>query len=238
MKIYVLVPCFNEINTIDIIIKKLINTNKKLKIILIDDGSNDGTKEFIKKNIKKKIFKFIDLKKNHGKGYAINRAKKFIEKNSFVIIQDADLEYNVNDLIKICDFYKKNQNYKIIYGSRFLKKNFMKIYHSFNKDIIRIFANIFLTFFSNLFNGQNLSDAHTCYKGFDSNIFKKIILYENGFSFCPEVNTKISLINVKIKEIPIRYFSRTKEMGKKIRFTDAFLAIKAIIKYRFFNYKS
>ena len=235
MKIYVLVPCFNEINTINIIIKKLISSKRKLKIILIDDGSNDGTKELIKKKIKKKIFKFIDLKKNYGKGYAINRAKKFIEKNSFVIIQDADLEYNVNDLIKIFDFYKKNQNYKVIYGSRFLKKNFVEIYSSFNKDFIRILGNILLTFFSNLLNGQNLSDAHTCYKGFDSNTFKKIILYENGFSFCPEINTKISLINIKIKEIPIRYFSRTKDMGKKIRFTDAFLAIKAIIKYRFFN---
>ena len=75
MKIYVLIPCFNEINTINIIIKKLISSKRKLKIILIDDGSNDGTKELIKKKIKKKIFKFIDLKKNYGKGYAINRAK-------------------------------------------------------------------------------------------------------------------------------------------------------------------
>ncbi len=234
MKLYVLVPCYNEINTINIIIKKLININRKLKIILIDDGSTDGTKEFIKKNLKKKIFKFISLKKNHGKGYAINKAKKFLQKDSFVIIQDADLEYHVDDLIKIYDFYKKNKNYKVIYGSRFLKKNYKKIYSSFNKDVIRIFGNIFLTFFSNLLNRQDLTDAHTCYKGFDSNIFKKIILCENGFSFCPEINTKVSLLNIKIKEIPIRYFSRTKEMGKKIRFTDAFSAIMSIIKYRFF----
>ena len=233
MKLYVLVPCYNEINTIDIIIKKLININRKLRIILIDDGSTDGTKEFIKKNLKKKVFRFINLKKNHGKGYAINKAKKYIQKDSFVIIQDADLEYNVDDLIKIYDFYKKN-NYKVIYGSRLLKKNYKKIYASFNKDIFRIFGNISLTFFSNLLNRQNLTDAHTCYKGFESNIFKKIILCENGFSFCPEINTKISLLNIKIKEIPIRYFSRTKEMGKKIRFTDAFSAIKSVIKYRFF----
>ena len=137
-------------------------------------------------------------------------------------------------MIKIYDFYKKNKNYKVIYGSRLLKKNYKKIYSSFNKDVIRILGNIFLTFFSNLLNRQDLTDAHTCYKGFDSNIFKKIILCENGFSFCPEINTKISLLNIKIKEIPIRYFSRTKEMGKKIRFSDAFSAIKSIIKYRFF----
>ena len=156
MKLYVLVPCYNEINTINIIIKKLININRKLKIILIDDGSTDGTKEFIKKNLKKKIFKFISLKKNHGKGYAINKAKKFLQKDSFVIIQDADLEYHVDDLIKIYDFYKKNKNYKVIYGSRLLKKNYKKIYSSFNKDVIRILGNIFLTFFQTYLIGKIL----------------------------------------------------------------------------------
>ena len=234
MKLYVLVPCFNEIKTINKIIQKLIKLKKNIKIILIDDGSTDGTKEFIQKNIKKKIYKFIDLKKNYGKGYAINRAKKFVKSDSLVIIQDADLEYNVKDLIKIFNFLRKNKNIKVVYGSRFLRKNFNKIYFSFNKDIIRIIGNKTLTSFSNFFNNQNLTDAHTCYKAFDSNIFKKINLYENGFSFCPEVNTKISLLDIKIKEIPINYFSRTKEMGKKITFFDAFYAIKVILKYRFF----
>ncbi len=234
MKLYVLVPCFNEIKTINKIIKKLTNLKKNIRIILIDDGSTDGTKEFILKNIKKKIYKFIDLKKNHGKGYAINKAKKYIKKNSFVIIQDADLEYDVKDLIRIFNLFKKNKNDKIIYGSRFLNKNFDEIYNSFNKDILRIIGNKFLTAFSNFFNKQNLTDAHTCYKAFDSNIFKKIRLIENGFSFCPEINTKISLLNIEVKEIPVKYFSRTKEMGKKITFFDAFYAIKAIIKHRFF----
>ena len=235
MKLYVLVPCFNEIKTINKIIQKLLKIKKNIKIILIDDGSTDGTKDFIHKNIKKKIFKFIDLKKNRGKGFAINRAKKFIKKNNFVIIQDADLEYNVRDLIKIFKYLKKHRNKKVVYGSRFLNKEFSEIYHSFNKDLIRIIGNKFLTIFSNFFNKQNLTDAHTCYKAFDSNIFKKIPLTENGFSFCPEINTKISLLNIEIKEIPIKYFSRTKAMGKKISFMDAFYAIKAIIKYRFYQ---
>lgn len=234
MKLYVLVPCFNEIKTINKIIKKLIKLKKNIRIILIDDGSTDGTKEFIHKKIKKKIYKFIDLKRNHGKGYAINKAKKYVKNNSFVIIQDADLEYDVKDLMKIFNFFKKNKNNKVIYGSRFINKDFNEIYSNFNNEIIRIIGNKFLTAFSNFLNGQNLTDAHTCYKAFDSNIFKKIKLFENGFSFCPEINTKISLQGIKIKEIPIRYFSRTKEMGKKITFLDAFYAIKAIIKYRFF----
>ena len=234
MNLYVVVPCFNEIKTINKIIENLKKIKKNLKIILIDDGSTDGTKELINKKIKKKIFKFIDLKKNHGKGYAINKAKKYIKNNSLVIIQDADLEYDVKDLVKILDYLKKNKKNKVIYGSRFLKKGFKEIYYSFNKDIVRIIGNKFLTIFSNFINNQNLTDAHTCYKAFESNLFKKIPLSENGFSFCPEINTKISLLKVKIKEIPIKYFSRTKKMGKKISSLDAFFAIKAIIKHRIF----
>ena len=234
MKLYILVPCFNEIKTINKIINNLVKIKEDIRIILIDDGSNDGTKELIYKNIRKKIYRFIDLKKNSGKGHAIKKAKKFIKKDSFVIIQDADLEYNVKDLIRIFQYYTKNKDKKVIYGSRFLDKDIKKIYVSFNRDIIRIIGNKFLTYFSNIFNNQKLTDAHTCYKGFSSDIFKKIELFENGFSFCPEINTKISNLNLNITELPINYFSRTKEMGKKITFFDAFYAIKAILKYRFF----
>ena len=234
MKLYVLVPCFNEFRTIKKIITRIAKLKYNIKIIIIDDGSTDGTKEIIEKNLRSKIYKFINIKKNNGKGYAINKAKKYIKSDSFVIIQDADLEYNPRDFIKIFKYYKKNQKTKVIYGSRFLKKNFKNIYKSFGKSIIRIIGNYFLTSFSNLINNQKLTDSHTCYKGFDSNLFKKINLKEKGFSFCPEINTKISLLNLNIKELPIKYKSRTKEMGKKIGFIDAFSAIKSIIIYRFF----
>ncbi len=234
MKLYVLVPCFNEFRTIKKIINRIVKLKYNTKVIVIDDGSTDGTKEIIKKSLKTKIYKYINLKKNNGKGYAINRAKKYIKKNSFVIIQDADLEYDPKDFIKLFNFYKKNQNIKIIYGSRFLNKNFKNIYESFGKSLVRIIGNYFLTSFSNFINNQKLTDSHTCYKGFDSNIFKKINLKEKGFSFCPEINTKISLLKLDIKELPIKYKSRTKEMGKKIGFMDAFYAIKSIIFYRFF----
>ena len=101
MKLYVLVPCFNEIKTINKIINNLVKIKKDIRIILIDDGSNDGTKELIYKNIKKKIYRFIDLKKNSGKGHAIKKAKKFIKKDSFVIIQDADLEYDPSEYTRL-----------------------------------------------------------------------------------------------------------------------------------------
>ena len=101
--------------------------------------------------------------------------------------------------------------------------------------MIRIFGNKLLTNLSNLINKQQLTDAHTCYKTFNSNIFKNINLKEKGFSFCPEVNTKISNKNLIIKEVPIKYFSRTKQMGKKISYIDAFYAIKSIIVYKYFD---
>ena len=124
MNIYVVVPCFNEIRTIKKLIESLININLKLKIILIDDGSTDGTKQLISKYLQKKIYKFINLKQNNGKGYAINCSKKYIKKNSYVIIKDADLEYDPNDYYKLYNFFLKNKNINIVYGSRFLNKKF------------------------------------------------------------------------------------------------------------------
>ena len=235
MNIYIVVPCFNEIRTIKKIIQSLKKIKLNLKIILIDDGSNDGSKKVISKYLKKRIYKYIDLKKNHGKGYAINCSKKYIKKNSFVIIQDADLEYDPEDFYKLYNAFIKNKKTKIIYGSRFLDKKFSTLYNSFGKNLIRILGNKLLTYISNLINGQRLTDAHTCYKTFDSNIFKKIKLRERGFSFCPEINTKLSNLNISIKEIPIKYLSRSKKMGKKISFIDAFYAIKAIVLYKFIN---
>ena len=235
MKIYVVVPCFNEIRTIKKIIQSLKKINLNLKIILIDDGSTDGTKKVISASIKNKIYKYINLKKNHGKGYAINCSKKYIKNNAYVIIQDADLEYDPNDFYKLYNEFNKNKNSKVIYGSRFLNKKFTEIYFSFGKSIIRILGNKILTIFSNVINNQNLTDAHTCYKTFDSNIFKRIKLQEKGFSFCPEINTKVSNMKIDIKELPIKYISRSKEMGKKISFVDAFYAIKAILTYKYFN---
>ena len=235
MKIYVVVPCFNEIRTIKKIIQSLKKINLNLKIILIDDGSTDGTKNVISTSIKNKIYKYINLKKNHGKGYAINCSKKYIKNNAYVIIQDADLEYDPNDFYKLYNEFNKNKNSKVIYGSRFLNKKFTEIYFSFGKSIIRILGNKILTIFSNVINNQNLTDAHTCYKTFDSNIFKRIKLQEKGFSFCPEINTKVSNMKIDIKELPIKYISRSKEMGKKISFVDAFYAIRAILTYKYFN---
>ena len=228
-KITIICPVYNEKNNINEILKRVKkNIKYKKQIIVIDDYSSDGTRKIIKKI--KNIDKIIFHNKNLGKGAAIKSATPFIEGN-IVAIQDGDLEYDpvdLNKLIKI--MISKNLN--VVYGSRVLKKG------RYNRNEFlsnfRIFGNHALTLISNLINKQNLTDAHTCYKVFKSDIFLKLNLQENDFSFCPEVNTKISLINQKIKEVPITYKGRSVKEGKKIRFYDAVLALMTILKYKYF----
>jgi len=228
-KLSVIIPVYNEKNTIE----KLLNKIHKLRdikkeIIVVNDASYDGSVNILKKN-KNKITKLIHHKKNLGKGAAIKSAQKFV-KGNVVIIQDADLEYDPADYYKLIHFI--NQGYKVVYGSRVLGKNryLLKNFSS----ITRIFFNHILTIISNLLNNQKLTDAHTCYKMFDSNFFLKIRLEENDFSFCPEITTKIGLMKITIKEVPIKYNGRNYNEGKKIRLIDGIKAVITLFKYRFF----
>ncbi len=225
----IIVPVFNETKTIVKILKKISNIKIKKQIIVVDDGSTDGTKKKIlsQKNLVNKV---IFHKSNLGKGAAIRSAQKFI-KGKFVIIQDADLEYDPKDFKKLLIPLKKNYS-KIVYGSRVLGKKRYKL-NNFT-SLSRIFFNHILTILSNILNSQSLTDAHTCYKVFDSKIFKSINLKENRFGFCPEVTTKISKLNYKIKEVPISYNGREYSDGKKIGIFDGFDAIKCLIKYKYF----
>ncbi len=229
-KVTIIIPVFNEKKYINKIIHKLnININFKKQIIVVDDYSNDGTRKIIKKN--KNISKVILHKKNMGKGAAIKSAIPHITGN-IVAIQDADLEYDPRDLNKLIKTMLLN-NIKVIYGSRVLKK---KRYNNNSfLSIYRVFGNHVLTLISNFINSQKLTDAHTCYKIFRKDIFLKLNLKENDFAFCPEVNTKISLMNEKIKEFPISYKGRTIKEGKKIKFSDAIRALITILKYKYFN---
>ena len=211
---------------------KVLQTKIEKQIIVVDDCSNDGSKEEILDHFKDKIDKFIVHDQNMGKGAAIKSAKKYID-GEYVIIQDADLEYDPNQYQAFMIEVKKRK-IDALYGSRVLKKEKFKRVQNFSHKI-RIWGNIFLTFLSNKINKQNLTDAHTCYKLVKSDIFKSINFYENGFSFCPELNTKLSNLGVKIDEIPINYEGRTYDEGKKITAMDGFRAIKALIKYKYFS---
>ena len=224
----IIVPAYNEKKSISKIIDQI---NEKIiytkQIIVIDDFSNDGTRDVIQNlsNIDEIVFH----QRNMGKGAAIKSAIPFV-KGNIVAIQDADLEYDPEDLNKLAKEIL-DQKTNVAYGSRVLNK---KRYGNNNFiSNFRIFGNHVLTILSNLLNGQQLTDAHTCYKVFKREIFLKLNLKENDFAFCPEVNTKISLLNEKILELPISYKGRNVQEGKKIRFKDALKALLTIIKYKY-----
>ena len=194
MKLSVIIPCYNEKKTIKKIIDKIFLQKINLEIILVDDGSDDGTVNVIKNYKKDSRIKKVFHLKNKGKGAAIKSASKFIS-GDIVLIQDADLEYNPKDYKKILDKFKEDKNVKAVYGSRALNKNNYQGKMTLMR-LIRIIGNKMLTLFSNSINSQNLTDAHTCYKSFRVNAFQKIILEEDDFSFCAEVNAKLSRMNI------------------------------------------
>jgi len=232
MKVSIIIPVYNEEKTILKIINKILqlkNINKEL--IIVNDGSTDNTKKLLRKFSNERI-RIINHSKNSGKGAAIRTAQKHVT-GTHVIIQDADLEYEPSDYKNLLKPFKKKY-ISVVYGSRVLKKKRyrLKSFSSFE----RIFYNHVLTIMSNIINDQRLTDAHTCYKVFKSDIFKSIRLEENGFAFCPEITTKISNLNINIHEVPISYHGRDYSEGKKITYFDGIKAVYALFNYKFIKY--
>lgn len=231
MNLSVIIPVYNEVKTINQIINKVLNVNIHYKeIIIVDDFSEDGTKNELVKFKKNSLLRIIYHSKNKGKGACLISAIPFIT-SDYVIIQDADLEYDPKDFLKFMNLVKSNQDIKVIYGSRVLKRKKEKRNSVVN---LRIFANYVLTTISNLLNNQKLTDAHTCYKFMQSKIIKDLNLSHYDFSICPEITTKLSRLNYEIIELPVSYFGRTYSEGKKIRFKDAIIAFLTLVKFRFF----
>jgi len=232
MKLSIIVPCYNEKNTINKIIDKILNENKiKKQIILVDDFSTDGSRKIIKNFIKKKVDKVIFHNKNIGKGGCIKSALPYA-KGDVIIIQDADLEYSPKDYKILLKAYNSGKS-NVIYGSRVLGKSRYQLKNF--SSIYRIFFNHLLTLITNTVCRQNLTDAHTCYKLFSKRILKNIKLEENDFSFCPEITVKLSNLGIKIYEVPISYNGRDHAQGKKIRFIDGIKALFVILRYRLFR---
>ena len=229
-KLSIIIPCYNEKNTIEIILKKIIQNLNKYKflnyeILIVDDYSTDGTIQILKQldNDNKIFIHFHN--KNLGKGAAIRTALKHLT-GEVVIIQDADLEYDPSDYNKLLDpFFEANAD--VVYGSRFLGGGKYSRVHFFWHYL----ANKILTFICNLFTNLNLTDMETGYKVFKSSALKSISLKEETFSFEPEVTIKLSKKKFKFFEVPITYNGRSYDEGKKIGLKDAFIALKTIIFY-------
>jgi len=229
MKLSIIIPVYNESRTVLQILDKIeAQTNINKQIIIVDDCSTDNSLEKIKSYSFKSEFLIISHNKNCGKGACIKSAKTKVN-GDLVLIQDADLEYDPKDYKNLI-YPILNNNFSVVYGSRVLEKN--RYFKSNFTSILRVFLNHMLTIFSNIVNNQNLTDAHTCYKLFKIEIFNNLNLIEDGFSFCPEVTTKIGNKSIQIKEVPINYYGRDYKDGKKIKFIDGIKAIIAIIKYK------
>ena len=233
-KLSIIIPCFNEKKTIEDILRKVKQSLKNYKfsnfeIIIVDDSSNDGTKDVLKKLLHEEKIQIYFHENNFGKGAAIHTALKYIT-GDITIIQDADLEYDPFDYNKLLvPFFETNAD--IVYGSRFLGGGKYVRIHFFWHYL----ANKILTFMCNLFINLNLTDMETGYKVFKTSSLKSIYLKEKSFAFEPEVTIKLAKKNYKFFEVPITYNGRSYEEGKKIGLKDAFIALKTIILYSFKN---
>ena len=223
------IPCYNEHETIEQIVDKVIDEkNYNKEIIIIDDFSTDGTREILKNKIKHKVDKIILNEKNYGKGYSVRKGINNAEGN-VILIQDADLEYDPSDYKKLISPIEKNEA-DVVYGSRFIgsdEKRVLFYWHSL--------GNFFLTTLSNMFSNINLTDMENCYKVFRAEVLKNINLKENRFGFEPEITAKIAKKKLRIFEVGVKYYGRTYDQGKKIGWKDGISAIRCILLYNLFS---
>jgi len=226
LKLSIIVPCYNEEETIKSLLQKLFNTNFPIdrEIIVIDDGSKINHKEIVYDEIASKKITFIRLPKNQGKGVAIRVGMKYANGDIF-IIQDADLEYNPSDIPKLIEPILNNE-VKVVYGSRFFTKpERMSRFHYIGNRI--------LTKLTNLIYDVKLTDMETGYKAFSRKIIKNLKLTAREFEFEPEITSQIILNGYEIKELPIKYHVR--EFGyAKINILDGIEGALILLKYRYF----
>ena len=229
MKVSIVIPCFNEQNTIAEIINRIDGLeNLEKEIIVIDDCSTDRTNEILNNDLKEKIKFLITNQKNSGKGFSIRQG---IQKatGDVILIKDADLEYDPNDYEKLLNPIRIGKA-DVVYGSRFTGEGERRVLYFWHT-----IGNKILTLFSNMFSNLNLTDMEVGYKVFKSNILKDINLEEDRFGFEPEVTAKISKKDIKIYEVGVNYYGRKYSEGKKITWKDGFSAIRCIIKYNLKN---
>ncbi len=220
----IVIPCYNERENIITIVEKILETPVlKKEIIVVDDMSTDGTRETLEQKIKPLVSKIVYHKQNGGKGAALKTGFAHAT-GDIVIIQDADLEYDPMEYELVTAPILKGEA-DVVYGSRFLASK-AKGY------VTNRMANKFLTRLSNLFTHLKLTDMETCYKAFKREIIQSVDIEEKRFGFEPEITAKIARMNIRIKEVPISYYPRTMEEGKKIGFKDGLRAIYCIWKYR------
>jgi glycosyltransferase involved in cell wall biosynthesis len=227
MKLSVIIPVYNEKDTLREIINSVKNVAIDKEIILIDDFSTDGSRDILPGIVDESTRVYFH-DRNMGKGAALRTGFAHAT-GDIVIIQDADLEYDPHQYPKLIQPILDGKA-DVVYGSRFVTGDYRRVLFFWH-----MLGNRFLTLLSNVLTNLNLSDMETCYKVFRREVLEKINIEENRFGFEPEITAKIAKLNVRIYEVGISYSGRTYHEGKKIGWKDGLSAIRCILKYNLFR---
>jgi glycosyltransferase involved in cell wall biosynthesis len=230
MKLSIIIPCYNEITTIEKLISKisLLDLLIQKEIVLIDDCSVDGTREYLNTLEGREDIKVYYHEKNRGKGAALRTGFSHAD-GDILLIQDADLEYDPSEYPKLIKPLLEGKA-DVVYGSRFVGGEEHRVLYFWHSV-----GNKFLTLLSNMFTNLNLTDMEVCYKVFRKSLLTQVTLREDRFGFEPEFTAKISRLNCSVYEVGISYSGRTYAEGKKINWKDGFRAIYVILKYGLFG---
>jgi glycosyltransferase involved in cell wall biosynthesis len=225
----IIIPCFNEMETVKELLEAVnASSIPEKQIIVVDDGSTDGSTDYIEKELSSLYQILIKQKINRGKGAAL-RAGIARASQDIVIIQDADLEYDPRQYEKLIEPILQDRA-DVVYGSRFIGAAPHRVLYFWHRV-----GNGLLTLLSNMFTNLNLTDMETCYKVFRREIIQSIQIQEDRFGFEPEITAKISKLQCRVYEVGISYYGRTYEEGKKISWRDGVSAVFCILKYNLWN---